>query len=157
LRSFGIRTATDLLQAYNQAICRGRDADGRAIEVAALRDELELRSPPHSKVRSIQTIIDTPDKEWFVQVRNWRCTEFGAVNAWYWYLDGHDWTTTQCSSQPRRVTFALRQFDSVPMATASKDNVDPGNGQRVVGPTRGPATVRPSRARVSRRCAAIDY
>ena len=40
LRSFGIRTATDLLQAYNQAIRRGRDDDGTTREVAALRDAL---------------------------------------------------------------------------------------------------------------------
>src|SRR3712207_6913643 len=35
--------------------------------------------------------ISLPDEEWFVQVRNWRNPEFGAVDAWYWYLDGHDW------------------------------------------------------------------
>jgi hypothetical protein len=121
LRSFGIRTATDLLQAYNQALRRGRDNDSKAREVAALRDALELRSPPHPKVRSIQTIIDTlPDEEWFVQVRNWRCTEFGAADAWYRYLDGYDWTT-RYSPPPKRVTNALRPFDSVPMANASKD------------------------------------
>jgi hypothetical protein len=121
LRSFGIRTATDLLQAYNQALRRGRDDDSKAREVAALRDALELRSPRHPKVRSIQTIVDTlPDEEWFVQVRNWRCTEFGAVDAWYRYLDGHDWTT-RYSPPPKRVTNALSPFDSVPMANASKD------------------------------------
>ena len=86
-----------------------------------LRDALELRSPRHPKVRSIQTIIDTlPDEEWFVQVRNWRCTEFGAADAWYRYLDGHDWTT-RYSPPPKRVTNALRPFDSVPMANPSKD------------------------------------
>jgi hypothetical protein len=141
LRSFGIRTATDLLQAYNQALRRGRDDDGKAREVAALRDALELRSPRHPKVRSIQTIIDTlPDEEWFVQVRNWRCTEFGAADAWYRYLDGHDWTT-QYSPPPKRLTNALRPFDSVPMANASNDNLGPGNGQRGAEPTRGLAAV----------------
>jgi len=141
LRSFGIRTATDLLQAYNQAIRRGRDDDGTAREVAALRDALELRNPRHPKVRSIQTIIDTlPDEEWFVQVRNWRCTEFGAVDAWYRYLDGHDWTTRR-SPPPQRVTYALRPFHSVPMANASKDNLGTGNGQREAEPTQGSATV----------------
>jgi hypothetical protein len=121
LRSFGIRTATDLLQAYNQALRRGGDDDSKAREVAALRDALELRSPRHPKVRSIQTIIDTlPDEEWFVHVRNWRCTEFGAADAWYRYLDGHDWTT-RYSPPPKRVTNALRPFDSVPMANPSKD------------------------------------
>jgi hypothetical protein len=141
LRSFGIRTATDLLQAYNQALRRGRDDDGKVREVAALRDALELRSPRHPKVRSIQTIIDTlPDEEWFVQVRNWRCTEFGAADAWYRYLDGHDWTT-QYSPPPKRLTNALRPFDSVPMANASNDNLGPGNGQRGAEPTRGLAAV----------------
>jgi hypothetical protein len=121
LRSFGIRTATDLLQAYNQALRRGRDDDSKASEVAALRDALEVRSPRHPKVRSIQTIIDTlPDEEWFVQVRNWRCTEFGAADAWYRYLDGHDWTT-RYSPPPKHVTNALRPFNSVPMANPPED------------------------------------
>jgi hypothetical protein len=131
LRSFGIRTATDVLQAYNQAIRRGgKDADARAREVAALRDALELRSPGDPKVRSIQTIIDTlSDEEWFLQVRNWRETEFGAVDAWYRYLDGHDWTT-QYSPPPERVKRALRPFDPVPLANASEDILGASNGQR---------------------------
>jgi len=135
LRSFGIRTATDLLQAYREAIRRGTDEESRAREVASLRDALELRNPRHPKVRSIQTIIDTlPDEEWFVQVRNWRCTEFGAVDAWYWYLDGHGWATRR-SRPPERVRRALHLFDSLPMANASNDNLDPDTGQEMTDTT----------------------
>jgi hypothetical protein len=141
LRSFGIRTATDLLQAYDQALRRGRDDDGQAREVAALRDALELRTPRHPSVRSIQTIIDTlPDEEWFVQVRNWRYTEFGAVDAWYRYLDGHDWTT-RCSPPPERVTNAMLPFNSLPMANASNDNRGPDSEQRGAEPAQEPASV----------------
>ena len=47
LRSYGIRTATDLLQAYDQAIRRGGgDRDKEQAEVQALRTSLELPSKP---------------------------------------------------------------------------------------------------------------
>ena len=94
LRAYGIRTATDLLQVYEQAVQRGEGTGTQAAEVDALRTALELPGvPTDSSVRAIQTIIDTlPDEEWFVQVLNWRHSEFGAVDSWYWYLDGHDWT-----------------------------------------------------------------
>ena len=95
LRSYGIRTATDLLQAYDQAIRRGAgDRDREQDEVDLLRAALELPSKPDdAPISTIQTIIDTlPDEEWFVQVRNWRNPEFGAPDSWYWYLDGSGWT-----------------------------------------------------------------
>jgi hypothetical protein len=120
LRSFGIRTATDLLQVYEQALRRGRGSNSEASEVALLRDALELPSAPdRTRLRTIQTIIDTlPDEEWFVQVRNWRSPEFGAVDAWYSYLDGHDWTL-QRSPLPPRVERAKSQFRSIPMDEAT--------------------------------------
>jgi hypothetical protein len=41
LRSFGIRTATDLVQVYEQALRRGTDPRRKAAEVQLLRDALE--------------------------------------------------------------------------------------------------------------------
>ena len=117
LRSYGIRTASDLLQVYEEAIRRGGDDRRRkAAEVDALRTALELPdAPQRPPVRAIQTIIDTlQDEEWFVQVRNWREPEFGAVDAWYWYLDGCDWNLVH-ADVPERVTRALCQFESIRM------------------------------------------
>ena len=118
LRSFGIRTATDLVQVYEQALRRGTDPSRRAAEVQLLRDALELPdAPQRTKVRTIQTIIDTlPDEEWFVQVRNWRNPEFGAIDAWYWYLDGHDWTPRRTTTIPTRVERAMQPLESVHLA-----------------------------------------
>jgi hypothetical protein len=119
LRSFGIRTASDLLQVYEEAIRRGGDdADRKAAEVDALRAALELpNAPQRPPVCAIQTIIDTlQDEEWFVQVRNWRDSEFGAVNAWYWYLDGCK--LVYSDAVPERVTTALCQFETVRMVGA---------------------------------------
>ena len=130
LRSYGIRTASDLVQAYEQALRRGRERAGRelgdvapavrvaeyeAAEVDALRAALDLPdAPQRAGVRTIQTIIDTlPDEEWFVQVRNWRNPEFGAVDAWYSYLDGHDWNLTRSTQVPDRVTQAKLPLSSV--------------------------------------------
>jgi hypothetical protein len=118
LRSYGVRTATDLLQVYEQAIGRGTDAASRAAEVDALRIALDLPdAPQRANVRAIQTIIDTlPDEEWFVQIRNWRCPEFGAVDSWYSYLDGHDWTLMRPHALPKRVEHAKRPLLAIPMA-----------------------------------------
>lgn len=128
LRTFGIRTATDLLQAYEQALRRGRDRESRAREVRLLRDALELPGAPRStQVLTIQIIIDTlPDEEWFVQLRNWRNPEFNAVDAWYWYLDGRDWTLTRTHELPPRVEHAKSSFASVPLIAVS----DPGGVDR---------------------------
>jgi hypothetical protein len=117
LRAYGIRTATDLLQVYEQAVERGLATGTQAAEVDALRVALELPgTPTDTSVRAIQTVIDTlPDEEWFAQVLNWRHSEFGAVDSWYWYLDGHDWTRVR-TKLPARVEGALRPFPSVPMA-----------------------------------------
>jgi hypothetical protein len=117
LRSFGIRTATDLMQAYEQALRRGgKDPVRRAAEVELLRNALELPGSPRRSVWTIQSIIDTlHDEEWFMQVRNWRNSEFGAFDAWYWYLDGNDWMLTHTKELPRRVKQAMCQFESVPM------------------------------------------
>jgi hypothetical protein len=115
LRSFGIRTATDLVQVYEQALRRGTDPFRRAAEVKLLRDALDLPDAPHrTEVRTIQTIIDTlADEEWFVQVRNWRNPEFGAIDAWYWYLDGQGWTPRRTIDIPQRVKRAMTPLRSV--------------------------------------------
>ncbi len=117
LRHFGIRTATDLIQVYKQALRRGgTDPARRRGEVELLRDALDLPNVPRpSELSSIQAIIDTlPDEEWFVQVHNWRTSEFGAVDAWYRYLDGRDWTPRRMRA-PKRVKQAMRPLESVPM------------------------------------------
>jgi hypothetical protein len=116
LRAFGIRSATDLLQAYEQALRRGCDRRSRAAEIELFRLALELPDPPRrTRVSTIQTIIDTlPDEEWFVQIRNWRNPEFGAVDAWYWYLDGHDWTPQPTRNLPSRVKHGKQTFVSIP-------------------------------------------
>jgi hypothetical protein len=133
LRSYGIRTASDLLQVYEEAIRRGgKDRNRKAAEVDALRAALELPdAPDRPPVRAIQTIIDTlQDEEWFVQVRNWREPEFGAVDAWYRYLDGCNWNLVQ-AEVPERVTRALCQFESIRMVdapdTTCASTVSPGS------------------------------
>ncbi|MGD9704544.1 MAG: hypothetical protein AB7Q42_07725 [Acidimicrobiia bacterium] len=142
LRSFGIRTATDLLQAYEQALRRGgEDPARRAAEIAALRVALDLpHAPQHATTRSIQLIIDTlPDEEWFVQVRNWRRPEFGAADAWYSYLDGHDWTL-QCPAQlPKRVQEAMCQFVSMPMIDEQPSSVAPADTNATDTPEASPS------------------
>ena len=68
-----------------------------------------------TELSSIQAIIDTlPDEEWFVQVLNWRTSEFGAVDAWYRYLDGRDWTPRRMRAT-KRVRQAMHPLESVPM------------------------------------------
>jgi len=120
LRTYGIRTASDLVQVYQQALRRGGDDEAaQKAEVDALRAALELRTDAATtKVYSIQTIMDTlPDEEWFVQISNWRATEFGAVDSWYHYLDGHDWAPQHPSDYPPRVQLALEDLPSIPMAS----------------------------------------
>jgi hypothetical protein len=122
LRSYGIRTATDLLEVYHQALRRGCDnPDRRAAEVNALRTALELPNGPRDRqVRTIQTIIDTlPDEEWFVQVRNWRRPEFGSFDSWYRYLDGTGWQLRDKLPLPARVTEAMQQLEPIPMASVA--------------------------------------
>ncbi len=117
LRYFGIRTATDLIQVYKEALRRGgTDPARRRAEVELLRDALDLPNVSRpTELSSIQAIIDTlPDEEWFVQVHNWRTSEFGAVDAWYRYLDGRDWTPRRMRA-PKRVKQAMRPLESVPM------------------------------------------
>jgi hypothetical protein len=117
LRHFGIRTATDLIQVYKEALRRGgTDPARRRDEVELLRDALDLPNVSRpTELSSIQAIIDTlPDEEWFVQVHNWRTSEFGAVDAWYRYLDGRDWTPRRMRA-PKRVKQAMRPLESVPM------------------------------------------
>ena len=128
LRSYGIRTATDLIQAYEQALRRGGTDAGppESRGRAAARRAATLPNVPRAvaSVRTIQTIIDTlPDEEWFVQVRNWRNPEFGAVDAWYRYLDGRDWTPRRMRA-PKRVKQAMRPLESVPMIVRSKTSRD---------------------------------
>ena len=144
LRTFGIRTASDLLRAYEEALRRGREraeqlhgtsctnktsgtdqtsgtakvvADYQLIEVVALRKALELPdAPTGGPVPVIQAIIDTlPGEEWFAQIRNWRQSEFAAADAWYSYLDGRDWDLTHVHPLPPLVDEAKRPFVSVPV------------------------------------------
>ncbi len=124
LRCFGIRTATDLVQVYEQALRRGRPKSLQA-EVAILRRALALPTGPQdAPIPPIQVILDTlPDEEWFVQVRNWRDPEFGAVDAWYRYLDGHDWQL-QHTPVPRHVTRAMRALPTVPVAPPPPIDLD---------------------------------
>jgi hypothetical protein len=140
LRSFGIRTATDLLQAFDQAWARGGNEAEKLAEVNALREALELRMAPDPTVRSIQTIIDTlHDEEWFVQVQNWRSTEFGAADAWYWYLDGHNWDV-QHATPPERLQPEKRPLRCMPMVDVTGVQQGPAlelgtdNGQRTAEP-----------------------
>ena len=121
LRSYGIRTASDLIQVYRQAVRRGGDDEAaQNAEVEALRAALDLRTDgATTKVYSIQTVIDTlPDEEWFVQISNWRATEFGAVDSWYHYLDGHDWEPQHPTDYPPQVEEALAKLPAIPMASS---------------------------------------
>jgi hypothetical protein len=98
LRRYGIRTATDLVQAYEAAVARGGD-DPAAVdaEVGVLREALALPqgepgAVPTGPVPPIQLMVDTlADEEWFTQIRNWRSSPFGRDDAWYRYLDGTGW------------------------------------------------------------------
>ena len=132
LRRYGIRTATDLLQAYDQAIRRGGgDHDKEQAEVQALRTALELPSKPvNAPVSPIQMIIDTlPDEEWFTQIRNWRNPEFGAADSWYWYLDGVGMSPLR-APLPERVKRSRRQFDAYSMAVSNAPDEQPSAEQR---------------------------
>ena len=142
LRRYGIRTATDLLQAYDQAIRRGGGDHGKEqAEVEALRTALELPSTPeNAPISPIQTIIDTlPDEEWFTQIRNWRNPEFGAADSWYWYLDGVGMSPLR-APLPERVKRSKRQFDAYSMAVSNAPDEQPsaredGDHERETGPT----------------------
>jgi hypothetical protein len=141
LRSSGIRTASDLIQVYQQALRRGgNDEAAQKAEVEALRGALDLRDDgATTKVYSIQTIIDTlPDEEWFVQISNWRATEFGAVDSWYHYLDGHDWEPQHPPDYPPRVEQALQKLPAIPMASSPSAPVVT-NGNHVPAPPPVPA------------------
>ena len=131
LRSYGIRTATDLLAAYEQAVRRGNGVkEVQWAEVRALRHALKLPTGSHdSTVSSIQTIIDTlPDEEWFVQVRNWRDPEFSGFASWYSYLDGDGRVHRPSRSElPTRVAAALVPPPSVPMVSPSRPTSIPGS------------------------------
>jgi hypothetical protein len=110
LRRFGIRTASDLLQIYEAAVERGEqeaaaavghtndETSTTAVRRAVQREVDQLRralsrdgmAPDDSGYLPIQGMLDTlPDEEWFTQIRNWRCSEFGACESWCWYIDGH--------------------------------------------------------------------
>src|SRR5262249_29383168 len=86
--------------AYGAAMQRaGDDADKQRAEVEALA----LPSGPQTgPVPAIQVVIDTlTDEEWYVQLHNWRNSEFAAADSWSRYLDGRDWEL-QLMAGPRR-------------------------------------------------------
>ena len=138
LRSYGIRTATDLLQAYEQATRRGGgDRDKEQAEVQALRTSLELPSKPDGPVSTIQTVIDTlPDEEWFTQVRNWRNPEFGAADAWYRYLDGNGWKPVS-TDVPGRIQRAKQPLRAYPMVTTETRPPGPPAAEITLATTTG--------------------
>jgi hypothetical protein len=134
------------VQAYVEALRRGEDrakadhersassqgpeaaevARFQAAEVRALCEALEPPDAPgRGTVWTIQTIIDTvSDEEWFVQIRNWRASEFGAANAWYLYLDGHDWTLTP-AALPRHIRTMTHPPRTISIADESGSAVQP--------------------------------
>jgi len=125
LRRFGIRNASDLVQSYEAAVARGmQEAEAAATakglhsaapgdvresirrEVDQLRTTLSTSAmaPDGSGYLPVQGMLDTlPDEEWFTQIRNWRWSEFGACEAWCWYIDGR-WPYPKLpSTLPERV------------------------------------------------------
>ncbi|MDY7101024.1 MAG: hypothetical protein S0880_07535, partial [Actinomycetota bacterium] len=118
LRRYGIRTASDLFQAYTAALERGRregerlaaqrrPADAALVDLVAemQREEVDLlrrtlRLPGGGPAGSstgrdeapgadVQLLVDTlSDEEWFTQIRNWRDSEFGTAMATRAHLDG---------------------------------------------------------------------
>jgi hypothetical protein len=147
LRTYGIRTATDLLQEYNEALRRGGDNDAaRTAEIEAFRRALDLRGDgSKTHVYPIQTIIDTlADEEWFVPLRNWRASEFGDFDAWYTYLDGHDWQLQTATDIPPRVNAALQPFEAIAMAPPAASAVTVAtNGDVTGGPAKDVAANKP--------------
>ncbi len=69
LRRYGIRTATDLEQAYDAAAARARKKkDPKEVE-----HFLGILDAPDAKVKRLQVILDAlTDDEWLAYVRNWR-------------------------------------------------------------------------------------
>ena len=105
LRRYGIRNATDLIQAFDEAVHRGEalaalhdETDRAAVrryvqaEVDQLRETLTTDGMPRDTKTGyfpIQGMLDTlPDEEWFTQIRNWRRSAFGRCESWHWYVDG---------------------------------------------------------------------
>ena len=138
LRRFGIRNASDLLQAYEAAVSRGmQEADAAATaqglpaaepgvvretirrEVDQLRATLSTSAmaPDRTGYLPVQGMLDTlPDEEWFTQIRNWRWSEFGACESWCWYIDGHWPYPMLPSTLPDRVC-SLQNRQRQPMFT----------------------------------------
>jgi hypothetical protein len=104
LRQFGIRNASDLIQAYDAAVRRGKaeacaiGADAGTTRTLVAREVDQLLTtlttdtmPRHATTGylAIQGMIDTlPDEEWFTHIRNWRRSEFGRNDSWRWFVDG---------------------------------------------------------------------
>ncbi len=138
LRRFGIRNASDLLQAYEAAVSRGmQEADAAAtaqglpaadpgvVREAVRREVDQLRAtlstsamaPDRTGYLPVQGMLDTlPDEEWFTQIRNWRWSEFGACESWCWYIDGHWPYPMLPSTLPDRVC-SLQNRQRQPMFT----------------------------------------
>jgi hypothetical protein len=148
LRRFGIRNASDLLQAYEAAVERGRstaraggiaDTDTVGIdkcirtEVDQLRTALsrDAMQPDESGYLPIQGMLDTlPDEEWFTQIRNWRSSEFGRCDSWALYLDGRSPYSRMSGRVPPRVCALLKRPPMCSMVAAD----DPGTDNAEKGP-----------------------
>jgi hypothetical protein len=96
LRSYGIRTATDLEVAYEEASERGTGGDLKNFLMILDKD-----NAPPAKLSQIQTILDTlKDDDWMTYLRNWR--------------------VAQCNTQ----TFTLKGGTLVPLTEPVKEAMD---------------------------------
>ena len=121
---FGIRTATDLVQVYEQALRRGgtdparRQSRGRA--AARRAGPAERAAPRRSCAPSRPSSTRCPTRSGSCRSATGATSEFGAVDAWYRYLDGRDWTPRRMRA-PKRVKQAMRPLESVPMIGVIED------------------------------------
>jgi hypothetical protein len=131
LRRFGIRNASDLLQAYEAAVARGRQAaaaaratDKAAIRAHVLREVDQLRAALTTDGMEgdadgylpIQGMLDTlADEEWFTQIRNWRTSEFGSCESWCWHIDGRSPYPRRSGDVPERVCRLVRELPTFSM------------------------------------------
>jgi hypothetical protein len=91
LRSFGIRTATDLVATY-----RG-DTDGPDAGDPTVEQQLRIALEPAQLVgeepgQRIRTVVDALERqEWFQRIWNWRHSPLEAPMSWMYFYDGSGW------------------------------------------------------------------